>query len=349
MAYKVLGQVTTTAPASALEITNYLPDSSFTAYPITSNITLSATNGATVAINAATPWRWASQSYSSCSLTSTAVNTSVTTPFGPTGSAYGVTSGTTNFFTIGYAIGSEPSNVATNTSMDKATAILVTGGTTYNYGYSYYPVGSTTTPRFRVSWYSSSDSYISQSQLNPGPGTANVWRRVTGTITAPSNAVRAIMHWSADSSIEFYLDGMVFGPSSTYASTFTEPLLPSIAKATSPYDKTINGFITESVFSYSGSAVAGGFVTAYTVPAGKEAVVSTLAITNFAGTAATYRVAVIKSGDTLSSENILFLDTPIAASTTQAITIGMTLAAGDVVRVAGSTAYINATLFGSES
>lgn len=349
MAYKVLGQVTSTAPATPLTITNLIPDSSFTAYPITSNITLSATNGATVAINAATPWRWASQSYTSCSLTSTAVNTSVTTPFGPAGSAYGVTSGTTNFLTIGYAIGSEPSNTATGSSIDPATAIPVTGGTTYNYGYSYYPVGSTATPRFRVSWYTSTNSYISQSQLNPGSGTANVWRRVTGTVTAPSNAVRAIMHWSSDSSNEFYFDGMVFGPSSTYASTFTEPLLPSIAKATSPYNKTINGFVTESYFSNSGTAVAGDFVTAYTVPATKSAVVSTLAITNFAGTAATYRVAVIKSGDTLSSENILFLDTPIAASTTQAITIGMTLAEGDVVKFAANSAYVNATLFGSES
>jgi hypothetical protein len=347
MAYKVLGQVTTTAPTTAATITNYIEDSSFTGYTIRTNIAIpGGSTNSVKAIDSTTPWRWATNG-STSRLTSAGI-AGITAPFGAAASAYGFTSGDTNWLTQGWATEQNPGTTANSGSLDKTTAVPVVGGTEYNYGHSYYPKDGTSAITLNISWYSASDSYISQNNISSGSSTANAWRRLSGTVTAPSNAVWAIFHYNA-SSIEWYIDGVVFGPSSTYASTFTEPYVSSVARAISPYDKTINGYLTDSVFSFSGVTFAGDFVTAYTVPAGKEAVVSTLAITNISGAAATYRVAVIKSGDTLSSENFLFLDVPIAGSTTQAITIGMTLAAGDVVKVAANTAYVNATLFGSES
>jgi hypothetical protein len=348
MAYKVLGQVTTTA-ASAATIVNLIEDSSFSGFPVTANIS-GTSNNVLTAINSATPWRFSIANTSSGAQLSSAGVLGITAPFGSAASAYGFTSGTSTWLTQGWAIGgSEPANTPANSSLDILTAAPVVGGTSYNYGYSYYARNATTLVTFRVSWYNASNSYISNNSFNSTSVTQNVWTRFTGTVTAPSTAVYAIFDWKPDSSIEWYLDGAVFGTSSSYATTFTEPLLPSVAATTSPFDKKINGFTTESVFSPSGVTPAGDFVTAYTVPAGKEAVVSTLVMTNLGSAATTYRVAVIPSGTSLTKNDLLFFDVPITGNSVQTITIGMTLAAGDVVRVAADNANVNATLFGSEN
>ena len=65
--------------------------------------------------------------------------------------------------------------------------------------------------------------------------------------------------------------------------------------------------------------------------------------------ASTYRVVVQPSGESLAPKHFVCTDTPIGSNQTQTITIGMTLAAGDVVKVASDTSALSASLFGDES
>ena len=86
----------------------------------------------------------------------------------------------------------------------------------------------------------------------------------------------------------------------------------------------------------------------YTVGAGKSAVVSTIAITNRAGTSATYRVAVRVAGAAISNEDYIAYDATVTANDSIMMTIGVTLGAGDVITVYASTGDLSFNAFGSE-
>jgi hypothetical protein len=88
--------------------------------------------------------------------------------------------------------------------------------------------------------------------------------------------------------------------------------------------------------------------TLYTVGAGKSAVVSTIAVTNQAATAATFRIAVRPAGATLAALHYIAYDSTVAANDTTAFTIGITLAATDVITVYASSATVSFNAFGSE-
>ena len=85
-----------------------------------------------------------------------------------------------------------------------------------------------------------------------------------------------------------------------------------------------------------------------TVPSATQAVVSTITVCNRAATAATFRIAVRPAGATLANEHYIAFDSAIAANSTIALTIGITLAATDVITVYGSTANLSFNAFGSE-
>ena len=88
--------------------------------------------------------------------------------------------------------------------------------------------------------------------------------------------------------------------------------------------------------------------TLYTVGSGKSTVVSTIAVCNRAATAATYRVAIRPAGATLSNEHYIAYDSTVAANDSTMITIGVTLAATDVITVYASSADQTFSAFGSE-
>jgi len=88
--------------------------------------------------------------------------------------------------------------------------------------------------------------------------------------------------------------------------------------------------------------------TLYTVPAATSAVVSTIAVTNRAATAATFRIAIRVAGAGISNEDYIAYDSTVAANDTTAFTIGVTLAATDVLSVYASTANLSFNAFGSE-
>ena len=86
----------------------------------------------------------------------------------------------------------------------------------------------------------------------------------------------------------------------------------------------------------------------YTVGSGKSAVVSTITVANRAASAATYRIAIRPAGASIANQHYIAYDVAIAANDTTCLTLGITLAATDVVTVYASTANFSFNLFGSE-
>jgi hypothetical protein len=86
----------------------------------------------------------------------------------------------------------------------------------------------------------------------------------------------------------------------------------------------------------------------YTVGSGTSAVVSTITVCNRAASSATYRIAVRPLGATLANQHYVAYDASVPANDTIALTLGVTLAATDVVTVYASTANLSINLFGSE-
>jgi hypothetical protein len=89
--------------------------------------------------------------------------------------------------------------------------------------------------------------------------------------------------------------------------------------------------------------------TLYTVPAATSAVVSTISITNQAGTSGTYRIAVRPAADgSTTQKHYIVYGATVAASDSIMLTLGITLAAGDLIRVYASSANMSFSAFGSE-
>jgi len=86
----------------------------------------------------------------------------------------------------------------------------------------------------------------------------------------------------------------------------------------------------------------------YTVPADTSAVISTIVVANRATTAATYRIAIRPNGATLAALHYLAYDVSVLGSDSITLTLGITLAATDVVTVYSSTANLSFSIFGSE-
>ena len=87
--------------------------------------------------------------------------------------------------------------------------------------------------------------------------------------------------------------------------------------------------------------------TLYTVPGATSATVSTLIVCN-RGAATTFRVAIDVGGSGVADKDYLYYDVPIAVNDTFAATIGITLAATDLVRVESASGDTSMSLFGIE-
>lgn len=87
----------------------------------------------------------------------------------------------------------------------------------------------------------------------------------------------------------------------------------------------------------------------YTAPSLTSTVVSTVTICNQTSSAATYRIAVRPSADgSTTAKHWIVYGATVAASDTTALTLGITLGAGDTLRVYASTANLSFSAFGSE-
>lgn len=87
----------------------------------------------------------------------------------------------------------------------------------------------------------------------------------------------------------------------------------------------------------------------YTVPASTTAVCSTLAIAEKAGAAATYRISIAVAGAADNAKQYITYGAALAANEAKFLTLGITLATTDVVRVYASTADVAFNLFGVEN
>jgi hypothetical protein len=90
-------------------------------------------------------------------------------------------------------------------------------------------------------------------------------------------------------------------------------------------------------------------VTLYTVPSSTSAVVSTIAIANQAGTSGTYRIAVRPSADgSTTQKHYIVYGATVGANDSIMLTLGLTLATGDLIIVYASSANMSFSAFGSE-
>jgi len=88
--------------------------------------------------------------------------------------------------------------------------------------------------------------------------------------------------------------------------------------------------------------------TLYTVPSATSAVVSTIVVANRAATSATYRIAIRPAGATLANQHYIAYDVAVNGGDSTTLTLGITLAATDVVTIYASTANLSFNVFGSE-
>jgi hypothetical protein len=76
---------------------------------------------------------------------------------------------------------------------------------------------------------------------------------------------------------------------------------------------------------------------AYTVPSGKEAIISNIAVANTTGTDAIYEVYVRIAGAAAAAGNALVFDANVAKNSTVMIQGGITVSAGDIITVQSGT------------
>lgn len=353
--YKVLGQTTTTA-ASAGATVNLITD------PTLEGISFSQTNIAAqqpVAITAGgSTWklqaeitanntfndgvtRWGSSSGNAkyagvnsiwCSITGTNQVGFIT---GPATSTASLTFAST---------GNYPSNLL-------SSLIPVSPNTVYYYG-AYLNVGnvSSYTVTYLVKWYTSNGTWISHSAFNTTV-TQNTWTKANSSSTSPSTAAYAVVSIYAnfgDSGQSLGMDNAWLSTDSASSTTFPTPSTNNAA-TTAPFTtRLFNNWSGAVNASTTVTTYAGALTDLYTVPSATSTVASTLAIANLSTSATTYRVLVLKSGETAAKKNFIAFDIPIGATSADTLTLGMTLAAGDKVQVASDTADVSATLFGSE-
>lgn len=89
--------------------------------------------------------------------------------------------------------------------------------------------------------------------------------------------------------------------------------------------------------------------TLYTVPNLTLTTVSSLVICNRTGSAITYRVSVRVAGASADDKQYLFYDKSLAANSTDAHVIGITLNQADIVTVYVSGSNVSFNLFGVET
>jgi hypothetical protein len=84
----------------------------------------------------------------------------------------------------------------------------------------------------------------------------------------------------------------------------------------------------------------------YTAPS--PAIVSSIVVCNRSATAATFRVSVDVGGGGTGNKDYLYYDLALAGNDTFICTIGVTMAATDILNVYASTANLSFSCFGTE-
>lgn len=86
----------------------------------------------------------------------------------------------------------------------------------------------------------------------------------------------------------------------------------------------------------------------YTVPASTSSTVSSIVVCNTTANVSTFRISVAKNGAADVLTQYIYYNQPIESYSSFIITIGITLAATDVIRVYSGNANITYNVFGIE-
>ena len=375
MAYKVLGQTAATAPSTAATAVNLIQDPSFESVSKSTVDNFGPFNFTTFKSITGTPWRAAVSNTtgplnlargSSLGITAQSGNESLGFK-----SATGTASGPNVYLTQGIKEGVAYNAVGSDGSLDLTTAIALKPSTTYYYGFNGLRTHATywDTLFMQINVWNGAQNNQNQnsyqsSTINP---TVNTWTSASSSFTTPGSTSPYL--WASvllqSSSVNtnghnaVLFDSVWLSPSSTYSSTFPNPYVTTVT--TAPFtDRGVN-FVGEFNNSISQQSYAATMTDLYTVPAGSSAVVSTvvvndllrnskaLANSTWSDTSTPIRIAVVPSGQTLDKKHFVVFDAPMAANGTQTFTIGMTLAAGDKIKVSADSADVAFTAFGNES
>jgi hypothetical protein len=93
---------------------------------------------------------------------------------------------------------------------------------------------------------------------------------------------------------------------------------------------------------------ANTLVSLYTVPLATNTVISTITVCNLSNTAASFGLAVRPGGTSILNSHYINYNTPIPGNDTISLTLGITLAATDVLSCNSNTSTISFNAFGSE-
>lgn len=93
---------------------------------------------------------------------------------------------------------------------------------------------------------------------------------------------------------------------------------------------------------------ANTLTTLYTVPGSTSTVVSTVAVCNQSNIATTFSLAVQPGNAAIASKHYINYNTPLPGNDTITLTLGITLAATDVISTNVATSSVSLSAFGSE-
>ena len=86
----------------------------------------------------------------------------------------------------------------------------------------------------------------------------------------------------------------------------------------------------------------------YTVPAGTQAVISTISVCNRISGELTFRIAVRPNGAAIANEHYIAYDSKISGQDSLFITVGITADASDIITVYASSANLSFNVYGIE-
>lgn len=352
--YKVLGQTTATAASSDATV-NLITD------PVLDNLgnlNFPTNNGDRIVdfSSGLTTWKYYCNSTSTSLIIKSATNLGIAPYAGSNSLVFQNSTGGTVVceFLTGPAT-SSTTNWAQAFTNNLPSASLnefipVSPSTTYYFG-AYLYANSSINLTYRTKFYTSSGTYINHTNHTVTPGNGS-WAKANNSITSPANAAYLVITigGSIGSGVLFGIDNVWFSTDSNASTTFPTPtVLTDSDLLTAPF--TSRGTNVWSGTAYASTTVnkfAGALTDVYTVPASSQAVISTLTVANLASEDTTYRVLVLPSGQTAAKKNFIVFDAEITANSTDTITLGMTLNAGDKLQIASDSGNVAATAFGSE-
>lgn len=94
--------------------------------------------------------------------------------------------------------------------------------------------------------------------------------------------------------------------------------------------------------------LAATLTDSYTVPAATSTIVSSITIANRSATPTSFRISVAIAGAADANQQYIAYDVPIGGNESIALTLGITLAATDKIRVYATLATLSFNIFGVE-